>query len=121
MSKAKEMLMAAVPDWRDVALDEFNKETGQEFERDDDRTRFVNEEDGANVPYMEFEGNWLIFKSDDEAEAYAVESVKNDLQENPENFNRDFKQVKPTTAATSRDVNIPVVLGWSTTAYNKEP
>ena len=74
-----------VSDWMEQALDSLIKETGNE---DLDITMVSN--NGNEF----FAGNdmeeYRVFKTEEDAEQEAIEQVRDDLQESPENFNQDF-------------------------------
>jgi hypothetical protein len=74
-----------VEDWMEEALESLIEETGfDELEItmvSDNGNEFIASDD--NVEYR-------VFKTEDDAEEKAIEGVREDMEESPENFNKDF-------------------------------
>ena len=74
-----------VEDWMEEALDSLMEETGST----DLEISYVS--DNGNSFYATDNNlEYRVFKSEDDAEEVAVEQVREDLEESPENFNQDW-------------------------------
>ena len=74
-----------VEDWMEEALISLKEETGN----GDLEITYVSN-DGTEFYATDGDVEYRVFKTEDDAERVAVEQVREDMEETPENFNKDF-------------------------------